>query len=468
MREIDPRNVEWSDVNEAIERVDCRHLADRLGVDIEDRSGDTWRAYCPAHHDPPGAAFDVSAKAFKCWSCEFEVGGNRAAPMALYNELAGLGCDLDDPQQRDVVKVQLAEELGVNPSTGEGEPSVETTTPDTPTPTPHQGHEASAGLSAPSEARRKVLGDIWRITEPMGLTDPARDWLTSRGIRPMIAQAYGWRDWGKKIDEIRATLREYTAGELIQAGLLKPNGSAWYPLGAMMEGNEDERGLAVPIWHPEYNVPVAYAWRTYSDRAYTKVYQQPSKHLDFDPPPLVGLREPSPEMHVMMAQHDQGWLYRNVDVETAREWIGTAEGSWPPDTTPRPMGTYPGPWIAIVCEGETDMLSVADAALELHTPYRIVPVALTRKAQPLPPDALDLLAQARGVHMALDSNEDKARVDEDDEDKPPWFERGNEIVDALSPQRFRYSLHDESNDLTDLHHNGRLTNKLQDWIEDLT
>jgi hypothetical protein len=285
----------------------------------------------------------------------------------------------------------------------------------------------------------------------------------------MVAQAYGWRDWWPKFEEIRSILAEYDADDWKRAGLLNGDGDdAWYPLRKMRDGDETERGLAVPVWHPEIETPVAYRWRTYSPDAFRKVYQQTNGTPDWSSPPL-GLREPSPEMHVMMAQHDHGWLYQNVDVEMARQWIGTADGSGSPDIVPHPLDTYPGPWMALVCEGETDMLAAADAALELDTHVRIVPVALTRKASTIPEDVLDLLAEADHVLVALDAPDNG----ESDDAPQAWVARKNEINRALiarygeqtARQRLTYAPVREGDDLADWHTDGELTDYLRRFME---
>lgn len=478
-RDIDPSRVDWNRVNRTIDNLDCRQLADEYGVDVESRNGDEWRVYCPNHSDYPGAACDISPDGVHCFSCGFEGGA-----LALFNEVAGMHCNLDDPDQRDVVKVALAESQGINPyRDDDGRSDDGSPRPQPPTPKPREpqsgrgaGRKAARrddDLPEPCQARRNLLGHIWQIVEPLGLTDRAREWLRSRGIRPMVAQAYGWRDWSPRLDAIRGVLADAAPEDWKRAGLLNGDGDdAWYPLRKMREGDETERGLAVPVWHPDVETPVAFRWRTYSPDAYRKVYQQTDGTPDWSSPPL-GLREPSPEMHVMMAQHDRGWLYSNVDVETARQWIGTTDDDAEPDTTPQPIGSYPGPWMVVVCEGETDMLAVADAALELETEMRIVPVALTRKASPVARDVLDLLADADRVHVALDAPDDGESGEESGDASPAWVARKNELNRALvarhgdraARKRLTYAPVREGDDLNDWHQDGELTDYLRHFME---
>lgn len=465
--DLDPSDVNWRAVNRAIDSIDCRELARQYGADIVGEEGDELRIFCPVHADRPRPACLVYAEGVWCFSCEF--GGG---PLTLFNELAGMGCNLDDDRARDTVKLALAETQGVTYQQTNGGSS-------SPPQTKRNGHNnrrelthtrrETSTLPMPCDARREILGRIWRITEPLGLTDAARAWLEGRGIRPMVAQAYGWRDWWPKFEEIRSILAEYDADDWKRAGLLNGDGDdAWYPLRKMRDGDETERGLAVPVWHPEIETPVAYRWRTYSPDAFRKVYQQTNGTPDWSSPPL-GLREPSPEMHVMMAQHDHGWLYQNVDVEMARQWIGTADGSGSPDIVPHPLDTYPGPWMALVCEGETDMLAAADAALELDTHVRIVPVALTRKASTIPEDVLDLLAEADHVLVALDAPDNG----ESDDAPQAWVARKNEINRALiarygeqtARQRLTYAPVREGDDLADWHTDGELTDYLRRFME---
>ena len=478
-RDIDPSEIDWQTINRTIEALDCRQLAERYNVDIDSKNGNEWRVYCPAHPDRPGAACDISADGVHCFSCGFEGGA-----LALFNEVAGMHCNLDDDEQRDAVKVALAESQGVNPYRhDDGHDDDGSRRPQPPMPKPREPQsgrgagQKAAGESnefpTPCQARRELMGRIWQLTEPFGLTDEARRWLRSRSIRPMVAVAYGWRDWSPRYEEIRAALADVDFEDWKRAGLLNGDGDdAWYPLRKLRDGDKTEHGLAVPVWHPDLETPVAYRWRTYRDDAYRKVYQQTDGTDDWREPPL-GLREPSPAMHVMMAQHDRGWLYSNVDIETARQWIGTASDDAEADTTPRPLGNFPGPWMAVICEGEMDMLSVADAALELETKMRIVPVALTRKASPMADEVLDQLAGADRVHVALDAPDDGESGEESGEKLPAWVARKNEINRALvarhgdqaARKRLTYAPVREGDDLNDWHEDGELTGYLRHFME---
>jgi len=286
----------------------------------------------------------------------------------------------------------------------------------------------------------------------------AAEWLRSRDIPPPVADAYGCADWsldlafGDLQKQLRAFGEKHGMRELHAAGMVNEDGDPWWPLRAFQQGNDDEYGLTVPVWHPDHpEAPVAVRWRTYSPDAYRKAYQQPSGPGRFRQPPL-GLCEPPPSTQLEI---NETWVnalpYEQADsVEL--------DGRW------RPVGTYPGPYAVVLCEGETDWLSVAAAALELEAEIRIVPVGITAKSAALSDTTLDAIAGADHVHVALDGT--------NDDDSAPWRARCEEIVNGLvtrkgprAQSRFTYTTYPEDCDLNDLRTEGRLTEKLDSWIE---
>jgi len=311
--------------------------------------------------------------------------------------------------------------------------------------------------------------------EPMGLSCEAHDWLHDRGIRPSTAIAYGWRDWRQQRKVILDILDDYGPDDLLQAGLVGQSSDGdlygWKPLRGLKEQRHDTRGIMIPIWHPDYAEPVALRFRPYQPDEYKrhgcKSDDQPSSHLDDWTPPPLGLRGPTPEMHMMMALRDDAWPHTLLTTEVKRDWLGTQTTPPDPDDTPRRLDRYPGNWFAIICEGETDMLAVADAAREMAGP-RLVPVALTRKASPISERVRSLVARADHIHMALDTPDESP-----DNKRPTWRDRYDEIARTVllrhgtdeGEQRLSSQPVFESHDLNDFHQDDELTTYLQRYLE---
>lgn len=309
----------------------------------------------------------------------------------------------------------------------------------------------------PPDVRVEIFERIWEATKPLELTEQAKRWLEYRAISPRVAHAYGCRDWYPVTDDIFAILGDnYSAKQLRLAGMVNDKGDAWWPLRAFRDNNDNERGLAIPVWHPGYpKAPVAIRWRTYSDNAYQKVYQQPSGPGRFRQPPL-GLLEPSPNAYARLYL-ESGWLKANVpDFETIdRKYVG--------DHAPRTIGDYPGDYAIVFCEGETDWLSVASAAVELDTSMRIVPVGVTSMSSPWPARWTDEIESAHWWIAGFDGNNsdpDCTARERADDIRKELIARHPKGRDGINP-RFKYALRPEHGDLNDLRKQGNLTNYIR-------
>jgi hypothetical protein len=312
----------------------------------------------------------------------------------------------------------------------------------------------------PPPVRREVFARIWDEVRPRPLTDAARQWLTSRAIRPAVAHAYGCRDWHPAIESIRTILRNYDGDALRTAGLLNTEGQAWWPLRTYTDPDRDpQRGLAVPVWHPDHpEAPIGIRWRVYSpgdaDNFPPKCFAQPTP--GFEEPPL-GLCEPAPAAQITLGT---SWLTAHVDLDGAR--------AWQEDTTARRLGDYPGPYAVVLCEGETDWLSVASTAVELEDTMRIVPVGLTAMAAEWRDAWTDGLTEAERVVLAFDRGHEGA----DPSGRPTGEARTGDILQALTRRRDKHhvlkrvvvELRDDHNDLNDLRQRGHLTDRLHRWL----
>lgn len=331
----------------------------------------------------------------------------------------------------------------------------------------------------PPDIRVEIFERIWQAVKPTDLTDAAIRYLEDRNINPLVAKSYGCRCWWPVMGDIFDILRDYDVGDLRHAGLLSGNGKPWWPLRAFKQSKSDERGIAVPVWHPEYDSgPVAIRWRTYAGDntdfdPYQKVYQQPSGPDNFEQPPL-GLLEPPPhsQMNLYWGESET-WLMRwgkslsETDFKTLNGYSPLARflEQIANDHRPRDIGDYPGNYAVVFCEGETDWLSVASAAAELETSMRIVPVGVTSMSSSWPERWTSEIEGADKVAVMFDYGNP-------DNDNPKGVARRNEIRNQLrdrwSPLRgddIRWHLREDDNDLNDLREAGQLKSKIIEVLE---
>ncbi len=328
----------------------------------------------------------------------------------------------------------------------------------------------------PPDVRVEIFRRIWDVTEPIELTDAAIEWLESQNIDPGVAHAYGCRCWWPNMDRIFDILGDgYSPEALLSSGLVKGEDGKlkpWWPLKAYKQSNTDERGIAVPVWHPDYpEHPIALRWRTYTGDntdfdPYQKVYQQLSPG-NFDEPPL-GLLEPSPHSQASLYWGERDtWLMRwgkslnETDFNTLNGYSPLARflEQLANDHRPRNIGDYPGNYAVVFCEGETDWLSVASAAAELETSMRIVPVGVTSMSSYWPER---WTSEIEGANLWI------AGFDGDNSDPDCTArERADEIRKELIKRhpkgrgginhRYIYGLRPEHGDLNDLRKDGKLT-----------
>jgi hypothetical protein len=447
-----PDNLNWDRLKADIRRAaDCVDVYESIHPEPAGkvRDGGTVRCIDPQHEDRD-PSMSLHTDGYKCHGC-----GASGDIFDMWALTYGRSTEGEDFKQ---TAAELADYHGFNLETyTRSGDTGDVERPQPPTPVPQEseadgGDMLTANTTDPPDVRRDVFTDVWSVVQPLTLTPEAETWLESRSIPPHVAYGYGCRDWRPAMGDLFDVLRNYTLDELHRAGMVNGDGEPWWPLRAYQQGNEAERGLAIPVWHPDCpEAPIAVRWRTYSPDAYRKAYQQPSGPGRFQQPPL-GLCEPAPETQVMLGA---SWLNAHVDVETARNWMD--------DDVFRPVGAYPSPYAVVLCEGETDWLSVGAAALELDTDTRIVPVALTAMAAEWRDSWTDALENATRIVVAFDRGTGS---------EPAGEQRTGEIIRALArrhgkhtvQERMTVELRTEDEDLNDLRAAGALTDRLRQWL----
>ena len=437
------------------------------------RDGGTVRCIAPDHPDRDPSMTIHADGGFKCHAC----GASGGDVFDLYAIAHDRRCKGDEFTR---ILRELADFAGLNPASyrredGEtGDVSDVTAQRPEPTPKPRK-RPADRGTDTPSETRRRIMGAIWEVVDDISFTDTARQWLDSRSIAPHAAHGYGCRDWYWGMTELRRRLDWFDTDELRAAGLANADGDVWWPIrAAPTPGYCDEtthtdaaRGLFVPVWHPDHpEWPMAWRWRAYwpggPDGAGDfppKSMAPPSGTDGLNVPPL-GLCERSPRAEVMRGAR---WLNRDLDTDTARQCLE--------DTSMRPLGAYPGEYVVVLCEGETDWLSVATAADRLESGRRIVPVGVTSMSAEWREDWTDYIAGASGYVAMFD------HAPADDGERSAGQQRAAEIAAQLIARhpdgrrglegRWRMDLFDEQHDANDRLNAGELADRLSTNLAEL-
>lgn len=249
--------------------VNCRELAEHLGIEIASRAGREWTARCfdpDAHpHGDRTPSLSIGPKLFHCHGC-----GAGGDCFNLVEQLEGLD-----------FKASLAwlrRYAGTDAGT-------------TATARPARRRERPAGISP---ERVEAMTAIWELVEPLALTKAAKRWLQGRGIGPETAHALGCRDfgWPDTLDKIRAAVEGLSldlGDGLKWVGLHNEHGRLWWPL----RGDTRAAGLAVPVFTPGHAAPMAWRWRFYQPVVFGPGLVLPIKSMaqpGIGPAPLLGLR----------------------------------------------------------------------------------------------------------------------------------------------------------------------------------
>lgn len=191
------------------------------------------------------------------------------------------------------------------------------------------------------KGRVDVSRAVWRITEGDPLSTEAKDWLTSRGLDPAVAHRLGCRDWFPVLGDVSDALGSFSEAELAAAGFLGEKGR-WWPLDSLLRGYKDMRGLAVPVFVPEHDHPIAWRWRLFkpikrADGSVLKTCRQPAQPGDgprwYQPP--LGLQALSGRDVVIVAEGEPDWLSFAQEAGDRAAVIGVCEvaAGWRPTWT---------------------------------------------------------------------------------------------------------------------------------------
>jgi hypothetical protein len=144
--------------------------------------------------------------------------------------------------------------------------------------TPHKGGTRAGAGEEPKPmvpVRLAIMAELWNLVRDLELTQGARDWLASRGVRPEVAHDLGCRDWSPAMKPIAAMLKAHSPEDKRAAGFYNDQAELWFPFAALVQGNERFGGLCVPQWLPEYPHPIAWRWRLYQPTDRFKTVAQP-------------------------------------------------------------------------------------------------------------------------------------------------------------------------------------------------
>ena len=301
--------------------VDCRDLADRFGVKSAGRrGGGGWQS-------------------FRCWNTSSHNRGDstpslRIGPLGYVCNGCGLSGDcfimvgvFTDAATFPEQQAWLLEQWDVDLSPGAVRAATE------------RARRPGPGLGAlptvPPLMRR-----IWALTgDPARcpLSDAASDWLRGRGLSPAVALALGCRDWLTVADDLQVAVLSATVGECVDAGLVRElddgRQEAFMPFQRWIAGVGAPM-LAFPIWIP--GDPCPRSWRL--------------RYLG-EPPPG------RPKCEALFGPQNGRGIPQIVGMVAPSAVEGTA-----------PLGAHavarpelPAPPV-IVCEGEPDLLTVAECA----------------------------------------------------------------------------------------------------------
>ncbi|MDZ7703881.1 MAG: hypothetical protein U5L04_05285 [Trueperaceae bacterium] len=451
------RGTDWSRLFDDVRaRVSCLDLYRHFGTtNVPDgRTQASVRCIAPEHPDQ-NPSMSLGETGFKCHSCG--ASGDVVGMWALVH-----GLDSDDREDRKQSVLELADfgRLSLDDYQTNGPTRRGRRRPRARRQTPPAKQRQNSGNEGVPRARRELFKRLWQIVDPIGLTDQARDWLDSRGLGTGTAHMHGVRDWTPKAAEIGDVLRDSTPEALQQSGFLKDNGELWRPLEGNLTGESWAQGAMIPVWHPDHpEAPVAVRLRLYDPFSKggrrVKALAQPRRGLNMPHLPL-GLLQPPP--HVARLQY--WWPHHGPEAERER---------WRKDTQWRPLddSTTP-PYSVVLCEGEPDWLSVADALADYRTAHRVAPIGICTMSSGWPKELTPLLAGAERVVCLFDVGPDKGdqtrRTGEkvaDDVGKALIEMAGREHTRRI----YRRCLLSDDRDANDLHRDGELMPLLEQLLD---
>lgn len=488
------------------ERLDCRQIAEQYGVRFRNRSSEWWLAHCfnsEAHaHGDRNPSLSIGPQGYKCFSANCAISGDvfgliahfeNLEPREQFDKVFAIAAEIAGLETQHSAAPSRAEHDASLPNYGAGSNRYSGSssnyrsrkpwkkkrgrrsatghvrvrptwlTPGSSGPPPLAElfpgmHDEPFHLD-PRHIRLEIMQSIWKLVQPLELTDEASKWLKSRGIRPEVAHAFGCRDWRPVAKQLLALFDEHEEQDLIESGLMRrdPDRESikrWCGL-RDMDGEDWARGLAIPIVHPGWPIaPLAWRWRLYNPfklksgqtfKALAQYSGEPSL-----PSLPLGLAPPSADALLRIAK-----------------WPSICEDA----DAPR--------YAVVLSEGEPDWLSVADVAATLPSELYVVSVGLVAMSHGYPSSHVGLLEDAERIVCVMDRGREikkwgktggemvmekiRAMLLYSAKERGEVFDRAyekidNKIVEYLQP---------DDQDVNDLHQQGKLADVLKDALGDI-
>lgn len=260
------------------ERLDCRNVADELGIDFQHRRGTWWPCRCPMPgHDDSDPSASIGPRGWRCHGC-----GASGDILDLYRVTTGDGFPRAVEALAGMAGLEGADERNASRRMSTR-------------PRPERAHNEEPDVEPVAAHRaREVLRTLWKRLQ---LSNVAAEYLEGRGISSALARREGLRsatptDW----HSFRAA---FDSDELAAAGLYNPDGDALHPFWWWAG-----ECLVLPFYDADAEI-VSLRFRRIFDDASPKVLG-----LRSTPTGLHRLQLPfgAPE-HVQLAQHGDVPLY---------------------------------------------------------------------------------------------------------------------------------------------------------------
>ena len=428
----------------------CQDVATHYNVRIRRAQGPHWQAHCfntLAHaHGDRNPSLSLGLSHFQCFAAQCDIHGD---VLDLVASLEGL----DTTADFDTV-VQIAADLA-------GLSLVTAATPKKPLSPPRLRQTPRVPLAPKSPfdgffppkdhapldlaafaPRQQVMRQVWECVAAAPLPGEACAWLEGRGIRPEVAWALGGRDWSSASQALGDCLGALDQAALEAAGFGRrlETWSPWTGLQSLHPGQGWARGICLPVVHPDWqHAPLAWRLRLYTPYTTASGHTLKALAQHAGSPPLPSLP------------------------------LGL--GSLPLDPGPAP--------IFVLCEGEPDWLSLADAldTLAATLPRPVHPIALVAMSSGYPFDFVPLLERAHRIVCMFDEGPvrggmsggmravEKLRGGLMHAFKTKAQDASFDAVYDAVNQKLVVALQPDAQDLNDLHRQGALVPLLHDLLE---
>lgn len=455
------------------QRLDCRQVAQSYGVEFKRRQGQWWITSCIHKENHKrgdrNPSFSMGKDGYKCFGSGCGISGDVFDLLAFFEDL--------DPRDDFPKIVELAAQLaGVELELHQPRPQ-RPWARDKRRVYPHfvrsalihKSSSASAIIAPqasdyarhfqpkrrevlklhPEHPRLKLMSQLWALLHDAPLGPEALGWLDSRAIDPDIAYAYGCRDFSARRDEILELIERVPAYELEQSGLSSEEGKLWAGLRAL-KGERWANGIAIPQLHPGWlRAPLAWRWRLVNPITTTqgRVIKAIAQYGGVPSVPVLPLGAAPPTAQAL---------------DGLARWPALVKDVERPD------------YVVVVCEGEPDFLSIAQASAALELGLYVVPLGVLAMSAGMPEEGFGLLSEAQQIICVMDKGQKNAQgktggelivdqirgrlLDERRKARISFEQAYREVDKIITP-----ALRDDDDDVNDLHRRG----ELQGWLASL-